>query len=174
MARFVVGFVVALLALGAGAALVLSIGAYDIAASRSADVLDRVAIWVKNRSVARHAKSVSWPASRDAAEIEKGLEHYSHNCLPCHGAPGVEGMAFREGMFPSPPEIDEDQVQRWSDTELFWIVKNGIRMTGMPAFGENHADEEIAAIVAFVRHTPKLTEPERARLRRVLPSAHHD
>jgi mono/diheme cytochrome c family protein len=174
MGRFVGGFVGALLVLGAGAALVFSIGAYDVAASRPADVMDRLAVWVKVRSVSRHAKSVSWPAARDAADIEKGLQHYSQNCLPCHGAPGVEGMAFREGMFPAPPEIDEDQVQRWSDSELFWIVKNGIRMTGMPAFGENHADEEIAAIVAFVRHAPKLTEPERARLRRVLPSVHPD
>jgi hypothetical protein len=64
-------------------------------------------------------------------------------------------------------------VQRWSDGELFWIVKHGIRMTGMPAFGENHSDDEIAQIVAFVRHAPQVTETERQALAQALPAEHH-
>ncbi len=64
-------------------------------------------------------------------------------------------------------------MQRWSDPQLFWIVKNGIRMTGMPAFGGNHSDAEIADIVAFVRHAPKLGDAERDELRRALPQEHH-
>jgi mono/diheme cytochrome c family protein len=82
-------------------------------------------------------------------------------------------MEFEEGMSPAPPAIDEKQVQRWSDQELAWIVKNGIAMTGMPGFGGNHSDEEIAHIVAFVRHAPQLTAEEKARLHDALPHEHH-
>jgi mono/diheme cytochrome c family protein len=173
MLRILVGSIVTVLALGVAAGLGFGTGAYDVAASRSEDVFDRLAAWAKVRSVSRQARSLSVPGVEGSAAIAKGLDHYAENCLPCHGARGVDGMEFREGMFPAPPAMDEDQVQHWSDRELFWIVKNGIRMTGMPAFGGNHSDDEIAAIVAFVRHAPQLTDGEVARLRRALPESHH-
>ena len=73
---------------------------------------------------------------------------------------------FAQGMNPIPPDID-GPLQGYSDGQLFWVIKNGIRATGMPAFAVNHTDEEIADITAFVRHTPRLTPEERKELAEV-------
>jgi mono/diheme cytochrome c family protein len=173
MGRFAVGFLTALVLCVATTGLVLATGAYNISAQKPSNAFDRLADWVKVRSVSHHAAAERAAASKDPAAVAKGMEHYASNCLPCHGAPGLEGMEFEEGMSPAPPAIDEKQVQRWSDQELAWIVKNGIGMTGMPGFGETHSDEEIAQIVAFVRHAPQLTAEEKARLHDALPHEHH-
>ena len=183
MRGFVLGLLTAAGLAAAAILLVFGTGSYSIAASRPADVLDRFGDWAKRRSVPEHAAArqlaspvpgmARLPSAGDPAAIAAGLEHYATNCLPCHSVPGIEGMEFHQGMLPEPPHIDAPQVQRWSDGELFWIVKHGIRMTGMPAFGENHSDEEIAQIVAFVRHAPQVTESERQALARALPAEHH-
>jgi mono/diheme cytochrome c family protein len=94
------------------------------------------------------------------------------NCLRGHGAPGVKRAEFAEGMNPTPPDID-GALQTYTDAQLFWVIKNGIRATGMPAFGVNHKDDEIAAIAAFVRHTPKLSPEERKELAGAAPHDDH-
>ena len=71
-----------------------------------------------------------------------------------------------QGLNPGPPPLEIEKVQKRTEAELFWIIKNGIRMTGMPAFGLNHSDEEIGDIVRFVRHLPKLTDEEKAQLQK--------
>jgi mono/diheme cytochrome c family protein len=76
-------------------------------------------------------------------------------------------------MNPAPPGLDSAHTQAFSDGALFWIVKNGIRASGMPAFGVNHQDAEIQDIVAFVRHVPKLTDEEKKELAAALPHEHH-
>ena len=63
-------------------------------------------------------------------------------CVVCHGAPGKEPSYIRQGLRPEPPNLAESS-KRWGGAELFWIIKNGIKMTGMPAFGPTHQDEEI-------------------------------
>jgi mono/diheme cytochrome c family protein len=173
MGRFIgsVLLVAILLALGTG--LYFGSGRYDVAASRPPDLLDRFGDWVKRRAVPVQAAKADAMALVGAGVVEGGLQHYATNCLPCHGAPGVEGMEFRQGLQPRPPGIVGPRVQHWTDSELFWIVKNGIRMTGMPGFGVNHSDKEIADIVAFVRHAPALTDAEKDRLRAAGPAEHH-
>jgi mono/diheme cytochrome c family protein len=111
--------------------------------------------------------------SKDPNAVALGLTHYRENCLPCHEVPGVDAAEFHEGMNPSPPDMDAQAVQHQSDAELFWVIKNGIRMTGMPAFGGNHNDEEIRHIVAFVRHVTQLTDAERQALKSGAGEEHH-
>ena len=173
MKGFVLGILSTIVAAAVVVLAVFGTGWYDMGARRSPDVVDRFGAWAKRRSVPAHAPERRIPTLGDPEAIEAGLAHYATNCLPCHDVPGVEGMEFHEGMLPEPPHIDDRQVQRWSEAELFWIVKNGIRMTGRPAFGGNHSDEEIAQIVAFVRHAPELTEAEARRLAEALPEGHH-
>jgi mono/diheme cytochrome c family protein len=69
-----------------------------------------------------------------------------------------------KGLNPSAPELQSSDTQAMSDGELFWTVKHGIRMTGMPAFAPTHTDAQIWKIVAFVRHLPNLTPEETAEL----------
>ena len=81
-------------------------------------------------------------------------------CANCHGAPGVDWAKFAEGLNPSPPDLKETAAAR-PPAEIFWIVKNGIRMTGMPGFGGLGAeDAEFWAIAAFVKKLPDVTEAQ--------------
>ncbi len=105
------------------------------------------------RSVKRHAKDIVVPDLSEQDKIEKGYVHYKDMCAGCHGAPGVEGA---EGFNPSPPDLAE-KAEEWGPAELFWITKNGIKMTGMPSFGHDHSDEEIWDIVAYVKKLPEIT-----------------
>ena len=146
-------------------------GRTSIAATTPPDMVDKLAPVARDRAIVRSAPALSIPA--DAARAARGMEHYGENCLPCHGAPGVKAMEMAEGMNPKPPDLDGPHTQGFSDGQLFWIVKNGIRASGMPAFGGNHQDPEIQDIVAFVRHLPSLTAPEKQELGEALPREHH-
>jgi mono/diheme cytochrome c family protein len=174
--KFMVGAVTMLLVIVAVAGFVLATGRFNVAATAPPDFTDKLAPWVLEKSIERRVGEVGDPVSRDPGAVARGMTHYRENCLPCHGAPGVDAAEFQEGMNPSPPGIDADVVQHDSDAELFWVIKNGIRMTGMPAFGVNHKDDEIRDIVAFVRHVPQLTDAEREALKAppVGEEHHHD
>ena len=76
-------------------------------------------------------------------------------CAQCHGAPGRAPDAVAKGLNPEPPDFAQNADQ-WSPAELFWITRNGIKMTGMPAWGATHADEELWAVVAFLMELPRL------------------
>jgi mono/diheme cytochrome c family protein len=101
------------------------------------------------------------------------MDHYRENCIMCHGAPGVAGAELSKGLNPPAPLLDKEENDT-PDGELFWVVKHGIRMTPMPAFGPTYTDEEIWKIVAFIRHLPDLTARERDSLRSATgEEAHH-
>jgi mono/diheme cytochrome c family protein len=174
--KFIAGAVTMLLVIAAVGGFILATGRFNVAATAPPDFTDKLAPWVLEKSIERRVGEVGDPVSRDPGAAARGLLHYRENCLPCHGAPGVDAAEFQEGMNPSPPGIDADVVQHESDAELFWVIKNGIRMTGMPAFGVNHKDDEIRDIVAFVRHVPQLTDAEREALKApaVGEEHHHD
>jgi mono/diheme cytochrome c family protein len=163
--------VVVALAGGAGAFFVHT-GRLPVAATTPADLVDRIAMTAKFEAVRRGGNGLQVTLPTDAASIARGREHYVENCLPCHGAPGVKPAEFAEGMNPRPPDID-GPLQTYTDAQLFWVIKNGLRATGMPAFGVNHKDEEIAAIAAFVRRTPHLTPEERQELAAAAPHEDH-
>jgi len=163
--------VVLLVAGGVGAFLVHT-GRLPIAATTPPDLVDRIAMTAKFEAVRRGGNGLQVTLPTDAASLAEGREHYVENCLPCHGAPGVKRAEFAQGMNPTPPDID-GALQTYTDAQLFWVIKNGIRATGMPAFGVNHKDDEIAAIAAFVRHTPKLSPDERKALAAAVPPEDH-
>jgi len=163
--KFIAGALTMLLVIVAVAGFVLATVRFIVAATAPPDFTDKLAPWVLEKSIERRVGEVGDAVARDPGAVARGMSHYRENCLPCHGAPGVDAAEFQEGMNPSPPGIDADEVQHGSDAELFWVIKNGIRMTGMPAFGVNHKDEEIRDIVAFVRHVTQLTDAERQALK---------
>jgi mono/diheme cytochrome c family protein len=130
-----------------------------------------VAPVARDKAIARNAPRMSIPA--DPERAARGQEHFGENCLPCHGAPGVKPMEMAQGLNPAPPDLTSTHTQAFADGELFWIVKSGIRSTGMPGFGVNHEDAEIQDIVAFVRHLPSLSAAEKQSLADALPHEHH-
>lgn len=88
---------------------------------------------------------------------------FANTCVQCHGAPGVERGELGKGIRPTPPNLSE-AVAEWSDRELFWIFKHGIKFAGMPAFGPTHSDEELSALVAFLKELPSMSPQEYQQL----------
>jgi mono/diheme cytochrome c family protein len=116
------------------------------------------------------AYSIRLRAGRDVTkawnqdQLRNGFEEYDEMCKYCHGAPGKEANDISKGLNPRPPNLAEASP-RWNNAELFWIIKNGVRMTGMPAFGPTHDDNTIWNIVGFVRQLPKLSANDYSGMR---------
>jgi mono/diheme cytochrome c family protein len=146
-----------------GGLLFMYSGAYNVAATQEHTALGR---WVLNtgqtRSVAVRAGGVPESPPFDASMVEHGFEHFRAMCVGCHGAPGVERGEFGKGITPTPPELSEEAAE-WTEKELFWIMKHGIKMAGMPAFGPTHSDEEIWGLVAFLQELEGMTAEEYAQ-----------
>ena len=157
--KFLAGFVAAFIVSALGAFLVIVNGVYNVAATVPHTELERVILNSTMRySVRAHAGTELREAwSED--QVRKGFEDYDQMCIVCHGAPGKERSYISKGQRPEPPNLVETS-ERWSNAELFWIIKNGIKMTGMPAFGPTHQDEEIWNIVGFVRRLPQTSARE--------------
>jgi len=115
------------------------------------------------RSIKAHAAGIAVPPGLDErATILTGAEHYAAHCAVCHGAPGVPKGDIAQGLYPRPPSL-VGAAKAFSPSELFWIVKNGLKMTGMPAWSD-HSDDELWATVAFLEKLPGMTEPDYAAL----------
>lgn len=145
-------------------------GVYDVSASRPEN---RVTKWVLSttmkRSVRVHARGIKAPDAVDQNTLDEGFEHYDEMCVTCHGAPGIDPSETGQGLEPSAPDLSK-VAETWSPGELFWIIKNGIRRTGMPGFGVTHPDDKIWAIVSFVNKLPGMTPGEyEAIKKRVAP-----
>jgi len=110
----------------------------------------------REQSVEYHSRGIQGPTLLDPQKIAAGFEHFHETCRLCHGSPDSISE-FASGMNPSPPDLKSADVQKESDGALYWIVKNGIKMTGMPAFGSSHTTEKLWEMVAFLRQLPKLT-----------------
>ena len=149
--------------------IILSTGAISVGADVKPGLVERtLAPWARDLSVERRAPKEKDPYDGDPAAIAMGLDHYRKNCLMCHGAPGVAAAELAKGLNPRAPALDKGESDT-PDGELFWVIKHGIRMTPMPAFGPTRTDEEIWKIVAFVRHLPDMTAQERESLRAANP-----
>ena len=123
-----------------------------------------------DKSVQRHAKGIKAPALDAPAMIQAGFRHYQEDCVMCHGAPGVRIGEVGRGLNPEPPELTE-AAGDWKPNELFWITKNGVRMSGMPAWGVTNSDKAIWEIVAFTQKLPSMSSDEYRKLSRQLQSA---
>ncbi len=173
MRAALISLVTLLVAAGAVLAVALS-GVVNVAASEAdGRAMEWALSTIARRSVERHARTVATMPPLDSVDLIHGLDHFHAMCVDCHGAPGFERSEAGEGLNPSAPDLVEViEEEEWSDAELFWIIKNGIRMTGMPAFGPTHGDEDLWAIVAVTNELPTLDEDEyRARIEALYASA---
>ena len=161
MRLFMSGFVAAILVLIAGATAVIYTGAYNVAADEDHTVLEtRILSTAMTNSVKAHTGSITPPPSYDDEhQVGHGFRLYDEMCVQCHGAPGKKPGEVGLGLRPEPRELSK-VVRRWKTAELFWIVKHGIKATGMPAFGKTHTEEQLWSVVAFVQTLPDLS-PER-------------
>ncbi|MFZ0708745.1 MAG: cytochrome c [Terrimicrobiaceae bacterium] len=111
---------------------------------------------VRERSVAARAQNIAVPKDLDDAKrISTGAGEYSEMCSGCHLAPGMKRTEISRGLYPRAPELRRNTDL--TPAEQFWIVKHGLKMTGMPAWGVTHDDDLLWDVVAFVRKLPELT-----------------
>ncbi|MGE0644490.1 MAG: cytochrome c [Nitrospira sp.] len=137
-------------------------GAYNVAATEPHYAMTTsLFTTARDRAVSAHANGITpppgWPKSVD---LKKGFRNYHEMCVVCHAAPGVKDSVIRKGLNPEPPKLTEDQVQRRPDGELFWIIKHGIKMSGMPAFGPTHTEKELWEVAAFLRRVASMQPTE--------------
>jgi len=159
-----------------GATLVYS-GAISFAADEphSKHVFDLIET-ARERSIEAHARDVQTRALDDPELIEHGAEHYAAMCEGCHLAPGVDDTELRRGLYPQPPELASREYARTRGegeagvARQFWIVKHGLKASGMPAWGVTHDDEAIWEIVAFLQKVPELSP---AQYERITAGKHH-
>lgn len=139
-------------------------GAYNVAASdQHFDAVRWSFDTTMRRSVASRAGGADLPQNPSENLVAEGAGYYAESCAQCHGGPGKDPTEWSRGMRPEPPHLTEAATE-WTGEEIHWIVTNGIKMTGMPAFGGRHSSEEITAIAAFVSALPGLTADDYTRL----------
>jgi len=155
--------IVCVLAAAAVIAFIFS-GVYDVAAtSPHWTVTSRMIATLRDRSIDAHSAGIAVPAGLDDPEkILMGVDHFAAHCAECHGAPGVPKGDIARGLYPAPPNLAAPAIDHRPE-RLFWILRNGLKMTGMPAWPD-HSDDELWAIVAFLQKLPGMNDADYARL----------
>lgn len=159
--RRFVGALAALLAAGfAGVVIFVWLGVYNVAASTGHfRIVDYFLRFGMENSVRARAPNVTLPRPDDQDLIRLGAGHFHGGCALCHGSPGTPVGPVAAAMLPPPPDL-KDKVGLWRDGELFWIVQHGLKYAGMPGWPALHRDDEVWALVAFLRRLPTLDRAE--------------
>jgi cytochrome c553 len=131
-------------------------GLGDIAASQGHwPFVERFLDFGMRHAVKRHASGIEVPKLDDPNMIRLGAAHFHRGCAFCHGAPGIPVNPIAKHMLPPPPELAVT-MRPWQPNDLFWIVKNGFKYTGMPSWVATEREDEIWAVVAFLTQIQKL------------------
>lgn len=147
----------AALIVGGVAGALIYAGVYNIGADAAHT---KPVFWLignlRDRSIAVRARNVKAPADlNDPKRVSKGAGLYAEMCSGCHLAPGREKTEISQGLYPPAPELSRGLDH--TPGEEFWMIKHGVKMTAMPAWGRTHSDDLIWDMVAFVRQLPKMT-----------------
>ena len=130
--------------------------------------------------LARNARHLAIPASArnepnpltpSDQNLQEAMVHFADHCAPCHGNDGSGDTLYGKGIYPKPPDLRLAETQKLSDGELFWIIENGVRFTGMASFAPPHGPQDDWKLVLFIRHLPQLTMDERAEMERYNPKS---
>jgi mono/diheme cytochrome c family protein len=116
--------------------------------------------WFAMPSSARHATN---PVAFSKEVLSEAAEHFADHCATCHANNGSGNTPIGRGLYPRPPDMRLAATQELTDGEIYWVIHNGVRLTGMPAFGEDKPgvqDEDSWKLVYFIRHLPKITDEE--------------
>jgi len=138
-------------------------GRYNVAADEPHwQLTQSVLAAIRDRSIAVRSNHLEAPNLADPELIVLGAVHYASMCSDCHLAPGMDDTELRQGLYPRPPDLSQPGDR--SPAETFWVIKHGIKMSAMPAWGATHTDDTLWGIAAFVQQLPLLTVSEYAAL----------
>lgn len=143
-----------------GAVAFIYAGVYDIGATKPHFAVTQwVLRTVMERSVKRQARDVKVPDLDDPEKVHIGFKNFHAMCIACHGAPGQPPSEISKGLYPEAPDLAK-AAKNWTPSELYVIVKRGIKMSGMPAWEASHSGEELWALVAFLKVLPTMPAAE--------------
>ena len=156
--KYVLTIGIIMLAIVLGALFYAWSGIYDIAATAPHHSLTLSLIeMLRDRSIKVRSEEIQMQHRENANRGETAVFHYHEMCRLCHGAPGYPPEDFSRGLYPAPPDMTAGLVQaRRSEAAIYWIIKHGIKMTGMPAFGPSHEEEDLWSIAALAEEMPRM------------------
>jgi len=139
-------------------------------------------------AIARSARKMAAPSGAhntsnpvpDSPDVQREARlHFADHCAICHGNDGSGNTMLGGGLYPKPPDLRAEETQKLSDGDIFWIIENGVRLTGMPAFGgagteHDHDVEDTWKLVRFIRHLPSLTAEEKLEMEKYNPKGPED
>jgi len=129
----------------------------------------------RHMALPREARSLANPVPPTEENLRDARLHFADHCAICHGNDGSCDTMMGSGLYPKPPDLRHAETQNLSDGELFWIIENGVRFTGMPAFSTRHSSPEDSwKLVHFIRHLPQLTAEERLEMEHNNPKSPAD
>ncbi len=130
------------------------------------------ALRLRNRSIPGDAKAMENPLSGRKDVWRTAIDHFGDHCAICHGADGKGASEIGRHMAPRVPDMTRPRTQGLTDGEIFYIISNGVRWTGMPAWKDEHSAEDTWRLVSFIRHLPHLTPDERQEIEKASPHEH--
>jgi mono/diheme cytochrome c family protein len=131
----------------------------------------RLARAARHYAIPAAARARTSPTPGTPDTLKAGLEHWADHCATCHGNDGAGQTAIGQGLYPKAPDMRAAATQDLSDGELFYIIEEGVKITGMPAWGNGTPEGEEAGwhLVQFIRHLPSLTDADLARMEELNP-----
>jgi mono/diheme cytochrome c family protein len=147
------------------ALLVVETGLFDARASTPHDPLTAWATHTTMiHSVERGSAKITAPTAFTPAQTQAGFRIYDAECVACHGAPAMDRVSWAKGLNPSPPYL-LDAARQWSPGELYRIIRDGVKMTAMPAWDTTLSDAQVWDCVGFLEALPYLSAADLARMR---------
>jgi mono/diheme cytochrome c family protein len=163
MRKVILTIAVILVSGALGAALFVESGFYNIGADdHHTKAVLALITQLRDRSIQARLGSIKPQLMATPAMIKSGAERYAALCVGCHLAPGVAKSDLRPGLYPHPPNLAQEDIQE--SRRAFWIIKHGIKMSAMPAWGRTLDDAAIWDVVAFVRKMPNLSPEDYQQL----------
>jgi len=167
--RSIAVVLVLLVLLGLGAAVFVRSGVYNMGADAPHAPLTLTLLEnLRDNATKAYSRNIVVPTDLDSpAHIAQGAQLYAARCTGCHLSPGNAQSELRTGLYPQPPDLSTDGID--DTAEAFWIIKHGIKMSAMPAWGKTHTDAEIWNLVAFLRKLPGMSPAQYQQLTHANP-----
>ena len=172
--KIVIGLLLLVIgALGVGAYMMHSMMERGFSTRTEPMPMEKVlATTIRGGAIPSHYKTMKNPVAPTPEVIQEGMAHWADHCTPCHANNGSGDTMYGKAMYPRPPDMRQKDTQEMSDGELYYTIKNGVRLSGMPAFGDPGDDDvDSWKLVAFIRHLPSLTQSEELEMEKLNPKS---
>ncbi len=172
-----IGSVIILIVIVLASLGVLALIRHGVSARDEPLAVEAVAARFLRRLATPHAyRNMRNPVDETPEVIAEARAHFADHCALCHGNDGSGQTEIGKNLYPKAPDMRQDNTQALSDGELFYIIHNGIRLTGMPAWGEGSPEEDQDSwkLVHFIRHLPKISPEELEGMKTLNPKSAHE